>query len=253
MERLYNGVVARLTAEVDATNDLLAFEMVKGTMPTEAEFRVIIGEEICRVLEVTGTTLRVEREAEGTTSASYQIGTYIYLIVTAGALEAHRNQPVPDTQALLHKAADDAVRFLVSLSQLTESRTYTLPNKNGVLVVYSDLEGHMNATGSDVHGLGTLSTQAADSVDISGGSINGTEIGQNEPAPGRFSTLNSEEIIQVDGQPVLNTPAPNWQEPQGSDSRVSFDPASVDLPTLATVVATLMRDLMNHHQILKKT
>src|SRR5690606_3912883 len=110
-------------------------------------------------------------------------------IATAGALEAHRLQPVPDTQALLYKAADEAVRFLVSLSQLTESRTYTLPNKSGVLVVYSDLEEHINATGSAVHGLGTISTQAANSVDISGGSINGTEIGQNEPAPGRFSTL----------------------------------------------------------------
>lgn len=46
---------------------------------------------------------------------------------------------------------------------------------------------HAAATGTSVHGLGSMATQAATSVSVSGGAINGTAIGTTTPAEGLFT------------------------------------------------------------------
>jgi hypothetical protein len=46
---------------------------------------------------------------------------------------------------------------------------------------------HVAATGTAVHGLGSISTQAANSVAITGGSVNGAAVGTTTPAEGLFT------------------------------------------------------------------
>lgn len=50
-----------------------------------------------------------------------------------------------------------------------------------VLKAVSDLAAHVAATGTAVHGLGTMSTQAASAVAITGGAIDGTPVGATTP------------------------------------------------------------------------
>ena len=53
---------------------------------------------------------------------------------------------------------------------------------------------HVAATGAAVHGLGTISTQSAGAVAITGGAINGTPIGATTPSTGNFSTVRSKLV-----------------------------------------------------------
>lgn len=48
--------------------------------------------------------------------------------------------------------------------------------------VVSDLASHLAGTGTAVHGLGSMSTQGASAVAITGGTINGTTLGATTPA-----------------------------------------------------------------------
>jgi hypothetical protein len=79
-------------------------------------------------------------------------------------------------------------------------------------VTFSSLTGYLKGNGAsqltasstipntDVSGLGTMSTQAANSVAITGGSINGTTVGGTTRAAGSFTTLraNSNLIVEND-------------------------------------------------------
>lgn len=56
--------------------------------------------------------------------------------------------------------------------------------------VITDLAAHTAATGTSVHGLGSMSTQAASSVAITGGSANNTAIGASTPNTGDFTRAN---------------------------------------------------------------
>lgn len=51
----------------------------------------------------------------------------------------------------------------------------------------TDLAAHVAATGSSVHGLGTMSTQAASAVAVTGGTINATTLGATTPAAAEFT------------------------------------------------------------------
>jgi hypothetical protein len=56
---------------------------------------------------------------------------------------------------------------------------------------HAQIDSHIAATGVSVHGLGTISTQAANSVAITGGTVDGTAIGGSTPAAGAFTTLST--------------------------------------------------------------
>lgn len=53
----------------------------------------------------------------------------------------------------------------------------------------SGFSAHVAATGTAVHGLGTMSTQTATAVNIDGGTIDGTIIGSATPTDGRFTRV----------------------------------------------------------------
>lgn len=57
---------------------------------------------------------------------------------------------------------------------------------------------------SDISGLGTISTQNASSVTLTGGSINGVTIGATSPSPAQFSRLTSTAQNTVDVPLTLN-------------------------------------------------
>lgn len=54
------------------------------------------------------------------------------------------------------------------------------------LRLVSGLAAHIAATGTSVHGQGTLSTQNANAIAVTGGTINGTSVGLTTPALSRF-------------------------------------------------------------------
>lgn len=58
--------------------------------------------------------------------------------------------------------------------------------------VISDLAAHIALTGTSVHGLGTMSTQAASSVAITGGTVDGATVGATTPAAGKFTRANEQ-------------------------------------------------------------
>jgi len=113
---------------------------------------------------------------------------------------------------------------------LNQNTTGTASNVTGVVAVAnggtgaSTLTGYVKGSGTaaltasstipntDVTGLGTMSTQAASSVAITGGSINNTPIGASTPNTGAFTTLTaSTPIGTASGGTGVNTTPSNGQ------------------------------------------
>lgn len=92
-------------------------------------------------------------------------------------------------------------------------------------------------------GLGTISTQNANSVTISGGSIDGTAIGAGTPSTGAFTTLGATGIITMASGEVVKTTVPGaypYSVPT-SDYIILVDTASartIRLPDAPTTNST---------------
>jgi len=84
---------------------------------------------------------------------------------------------------------------------------------------------------TDITGLGTMSTQGADSVAITGGTANGLTIGASNPAAAIFTTLRFNSTLSANGSTgtsgqVLTSngaSAPTWQSIAGSGTVTSVD------------------------------
>lgn len=84
---------------------------------------------------------------------------------------------------------------------------------------------------TDITGLGTMSTQSADSVAITGGTANGLTIGASNPAAGIFTTLRFNSTLSANGSTgtagqVLTSngaSAPTWQSVAGVGTVTSVD------------------------------
>ena len=84
---------------------------------------------------------------------------------------------------------------------------------------------------TDITGLGTMSTQSADSVAITGGTANGLTIGGVNPAAGVFTTLRFNSTLSANGSTgtsgqVLTSngaSAPTWQSVGGVGTVTSVD------------------------------
>jgi hypothetical protein len=76
----------------------------------------------------------------------------------------------------------------VSLSAGTKDVFVTLPAGKTVISVAGKV-GEVTLSNTDISGLGTMSTQNANSVAITGGTINGTTIGATTASTGIFTTL----------------------------------------------------------------
>lgn len=67
------------------------------------------------------------------------------------------------------------------------------------LKVIADLAAHVAAAGTAVHGLGNMSTQAKTAVDIDGGAIDATAIGDSTRARGSFTRVAEDVNIYTPG------------------------------------------------------
>lgn len=84
---------------------------------------------------------------------------------------------------------------------------------------------------TDITGLGTMSTQGADAVTITGGTANGLTIGASNPASGIFTTLRFNSTLSANGSTgtsgqVLTSngaSAPTWQSVGGVGTVTSVD------------------------------
>lgn len=84
---------------------------------------------------------------------------------------------------------------------------------------------------TDITGLGTMSTQSADAVTITGGTANGLTIGASNPAAGIFTTLRFNSTLSANGSTgvsgqVLTSnggSAPTWQSVGGVGTVTSVD------------------------------
>lgn len=84
---------------------------------------------------------------------------------------------------------------------------------------------------TDITGLGTMSTQGADAVAITGGTANGLTIGASNPAAAIFTTLRFNSTLSANGSTgtsgqVLTSngaSAPTWQTIAGSGTVTSVD------------------------------
>jgi len=248
LELVYNGVVTTLNGVVSSSTTVITLTSITG-FPVVPRFRLRVDDELMLVTGISGSNFTVQRGVEGTTAVSHSDKATVYGVVTAGALRQMRNDPVADNNALVYKSADADVRLLFTLLALTASRTITVPDADIELFDRGEFDDHVNAEGSAVHGLGSMSIQDANNVQVTGGDVDGVTIGANNPESGKFTTLDVTDEVNgymVDGIKVLGARQHGWADPTGASSRASFDPSTVTLPQLAQVVSALYADLKAH-------
>jgi hypothetical protein len=103
------------------------------------------------------------------------------------------------TQVVWEYAPDDATWSTIATETATYTSTHQTGGSNSSLLSWlyewigklKDLRtlytAHAAATGASAHGLGTISTQAANSVAITGGTVNGASVGLSTAAEGLFT------------------------------------------------------------------
>lgn len=108
-----------------------------------------------------------------------------------------------------------------------------------------NLSTHASATGTGVHGLGTMSTQAKTAVDIDGGNIDGTLVGATTPALGTFA--QAREVHQTTAFATPTTTV-SWADRASTDITATGSGAVAlafaNLPP-AGVAATMVVELVN--------
>lgn len=102
------------------------------------------------------------------------------------------------------------------------------------------------AAARTVLGLGSLSTQAANNVAITGGSINGTPIGSTARASVKGTDVDANSAFRFNGVQVVNGRKPGWAAATGTATRTTFDTTTVTLPDVAERVKALIDDLIAH-------
>jgi len=81
--------------------------------------------------------------------------------------------------------------------------------------------GDVTLSTSDISGLGTIATQAANNVAITGGTINGTSVGATTRSSGDFTTLSANTVTST--TPVLSFNAANTIASFGSTTASSYN------------------------------
>lgn len=247
-ELVYNGVVTTLNGAVSSSATVITLTSITG-FPVVPRFRLRVDDELMLVTGISGSNFTVQRGVEGTTAVSHSDKATVYGVVTAGALRQMRNDPVADNNALVYKSADADVRLLFTLLALTASRTITVPDADIELFDRGEFDNHVGAVGAAVHGLGSMSVQDANAVEVTGGSMDGVTIGANNPESGKFTSVDAEDAVngyKVAGTKVVGARQTGWTDPTGAGSKASFDPTTVTLSQLAQFVKALYGDLKTH-------
>jgi Collagen triple helix repeat (20 copies) len=96
--------------------------------------------------------------------------------------------------------------------------------------------GAVTLSTSDISGLGTIATQAANSVTITGGTINSTSIGATTPSTAAFTTLSANAVTST--TPVLSFNASNSIATFGSTTANSYNQLVIQNKSATTGAST---------------
>lgn len=149
---------------------------------------VIIGRVAGWALSVSGGTAEEPQYRLWTKSTEILRGTYTYSsgYVTQVVWEYSSN-----SGGAYSSIATETVTYDGSSNQTAGNNSSLLSWLYEWIGKLKDLRtlytAHAAATGTGVHGLGTISTQAANSVAITGGTINSASVGLSTPAEGLFT------------------------------------------------------------------
>lgn len=177
-----------------------------GTMATQAADAVAItGGVISGIADLA--------VADGGTGASDAAGARANLGLAIGAdVQAHSANldtwagvlPSANGQSLVSAADYAAMRGLLDLEPGTDVQAYS--SRLGAIAALTPTDGNLivgngttwvtqsGETARTTLGLGTMATQGAGAVAITGGTIDGTVIGATAPSTGSFTTLTSGEL-----------------------------------------------------------
>jgi len=180
----------------------------------------------------TVTTLRVNSTLSlaGTTGTSGQV-------LTSNGASAPTWQNIPGTGTVTSVSGSGGTTGLtLTGGPITASGTLTL---GGTLAVANGgtgattLTGYVKGSGTgvmtaaatipntDITGLGTMSTQAASAVAITGGTVNGTSIGATTRSTGDFTTISGNTVTST--TPVLSFNATNTIASFGTTTASSYN------------------------------
>jgi hypothetical protein len=142
-------------------------------------------------LNATGTTTVVDVNSTGFINTT---GNVSAAVVNAGALNATGTTTVVDVNSTgFINTTGNVSAATVNTDALNASGAVTLDNYTGY--VYANAGSEITASttipNTDITGLGTISTQDADSVSITGGSVDGTTIGATTASTGKFTDLDA--------------------------------------------------------------
>lgn len=249
-EQIYNGVETTLKNGITSATTVIQVTDPNG-FPTVPTFRLRIEDELLQVTAVEGNNFTVMRGIEGTTAADHDIGSTISGVLTAGALYALKREPADSSYPLLSKASNQSITVSFDLSGLESSSTYTFPTSGTTLCSKEQLDEHIAGVGNQVHGLGTISTQNSNMVNVTGGNINGTVIGNTEPTTGIFTGCYSNAVYTGStfntSKQVVGERITGWTTPVGTSSRsVLKDTVLATQQDIAQALAQLIKDLMQH-------
>lgn len=249
-EQVYNGVETTLKNGITASSTIIQVTDSAG-FPTVPSFRIRIEDELLLVTAVEGNNFTVMRGVENTTAADHDVGSTISGVLTAGALYALKREPSNSSYPLLSKAGNQSITVSFDLSGLENSSTYSFPSSGSTLCSEEQLNGHVSGIGNQVHGLGTISTQDNNTINITGGNINGTIIGNAEPTTGIFTGCYCNAVYTGStfntSKQVVGTRITGWSTPAGVSSRTALkDTVLATQQDVAQALAQLIKDLMTH-------
>lgn len=128
-----------------------------------------------------------------------------------------------------------------SFRQLTSADIAGVVSTGNALVPANNLGDVASASSSRSNlGLGTIATQDSSTVAITGGTIDGTAIGNTTQSTVKATSYS------VGTHQVVDSRKTGWTAPTGTLSRATFDTATVSTTVLAEVVAALLADLTSH-------
>ncbi|MBS0207499.1 MAG: hypothetical protein JSS27_00960 [Planctomycetes bacterium] len=191
-EQLVNNGASTLVAAISRAQTTCAIHDAS-SFPTAGNFRVVVDSELMLVTSVSGNTLTVTRGIEDSVADAHDANAAVVAVMTAGGITQFVAEQVvaddDDSAYLQHVSQDTSPALGGNLSLAGHNVGGATAAEVGYLSgVTAAIQGQLNArvlaannlsdlgsvsTARTNLGLGSLATQAASSVAITGGSITG--------------------------------------------------------------------------------
>jgi hypothetical protein len=141
----------------------------------------------------------------------------------------------------------------------SQSTVWAAPNNSIGLPIWRQLDIaeftiNDNSAFRQTIGLDDLAIQSSTNINISGGHINGTVIGDTDAVAATFTLLTSGDhningVLNILGNKILGGRVTGWGI-ASNGSRATFDASTATLSQTAAALAQLIIDLTNSHRLL---